>query len=195
MADESTDISTKKELSVCGRWLEDGTVVGHFLCVIHIKEATAEALSQYLIFLEITTFPYKACVVWGLMAQTQCLGREVGYRSCEIACSKCSVCSLSLSSAPVSSHSYCKRSQKKKKFFGTLLTIWKVFHYSPKQIEKLIDLEAELGVPELKIGKPSDTRWLARESCVRAVRRVLPALIEAFEEIYAESGDAEAFGL
>ena len=82
-----------------------------------------------------------------------------------------------------------------KKFFGTLLTIWKAFHYSPKKIEKLIDLEAELGVPELKIGKPSDTRWLARESCVRTVRRVLPALIEAFEEIYAESGDAEAFGL
>ncbi len=50
-------------------------------------------------------------------------------------------------------------------------------------------------MPELKIGKPSDTTWLARESCVCAVRRVLPALIEAFEEIYAESGDAEAFGL
>ena len=46
---------------------------------------------------------------------------------------------------------------------------------------------------ELKIGKTSDTRWLARESCVRAaIRQVLPALIETFEEIYAESGHAEA---
>ena len=62
-------------------------------------------------------------------------------------------------------------------------------------MEKLINLEAELGVPELKIGKPNDTRWLARESFVRAVRQVLPALIETFEEIYAECGDAEVFGL
>ena len=62
-------------------------------------------------------------------------------------------------------------------------------------MEKCINLEAELGVPELKIGKPSDTRWLARKSFVRAVRQVLPALIETFEGIYAECGDAEFWSI
>ena len=43
--------------------------------------------------------------------------------------------------------------------------------------------------------KPSDTRWLARERAVRAVRRSLPALVNTFEEIYDETGDAEAHGI
>ena len=44
---------------------------------MRIKEATIEALTKYL--LEKTTFHSKAYMVWGL--KTQCLGREVGYRS------------------------------------------------------------------------------------------------------------------
>lgn len=43
--------------------------------------------------------------------------------------------------------------------------------------------------------KPSDTRWLARERAVRAVRRGLPALVSTFEEIYHDIGDAEAHGI
>lgn len=42
---------------------------------------------------------------------------------------------------------------------------------------------------------PSDTRWLSRERAVRAVRRSLPALVTTFEEIFDETGDAEAHGI
>ena len=52
-----------------------------------------------------------------------------------------------------------------------------------------------LEAPELKIHKPSDTRWLARERCIRAVHWSLPALIRTFDEIYEENGDADAYGL
>ena len=82
-----------------------------------------------------------------------------------------------------------------KRMFGTLLTMWKMFHYSPKKAEKLAEIQAALDSPELKVQKPSDTRWLARERCVRAVRRSLPALVATFQEMYDESGDAEAYGL
>ena len=81
------------------------------------------------------------------------------------------------------------------KVFGTLLTMWKAFHYSPKKAEKLIEILAILNAPELKVTKPSDTRWLVREQCVRSVRECLPALVHTFEDIYEESGDAEAYGL
>ncbi len=37
---------------------------------------------------------------------------------------------------------------------------------SLKEIQKVLDL------PELKIVKPSDTRWLAHERCVKAVKLV-----------------------
>ncbi len=115
MADESTDISTKKELSVCGRWLEDGTVVEHFLGIIHNKEATAEALTQYLLdFLRNNNISLQGLRGLGFDGTNTMSGErreKWGTEACEIVCSKCSVCSLSLSSAPVSSHSCCERSQ------------------------------------------------------------------------------------
>ena len=61
--------------------------------------------------------------------------------------------------------------------------------------KKLAEIKAVLNTPEIKVTKPSDTRWLARERCVRAIRQVLPALVQTFKEIHAESGDAEAYGL
>ena len=53
----------------------------------------------------------------------------------------------------------------------------------------------KLKAPEIKIQKPNDTRWLAQEQCVSAVRKSLPALLHTFDGIYKESGDAEAYGL
>ena len=45
-------------------------------------------------------------------------------------------------------------------------------------------VQAVLNTPEIKVTKPSDTRWLARERCVRCVRQCLPALVCTFEEIH-----------
>ena len=78
---------------------------------------------------------------------------------------------------------------------GTLLTMWKAFHYSPKEAEKLAKIEAVLKTPELKMLKPSDTWWLAQEQCVCAVRQTLLAIVATFEAIYEESGHAEAYGI
>ena len=72
-----------------------------------------------------------------------------------------------------------------KRVLGTLLTIWKALHFSPQKAEKLAEIQAELQAPEIKMQKPSDTRWLSRERAVSAVRRSLPALVSTFEEIYA----------
>ena len=50
-----------------------------------------------------------------------------------------------------------------KHVFITLMTLWKYFHYSPKRAESLKDIQHVLDLPEMKIIKPSDTRWLAHE--------------------------------
>ena len=53
MADESTDVSSKEELSICARWEQDSKPVEHFLGILPAKETTAEAISSYLcVFLE-----------------------------------------------------------------------------------------------------------------------------------------------
>ena len=78
---------------------------------------------------------------------------------------------------------------------GIFLTIWKAFHYSPKKAEKLAEIQAELDSPEIKMQKPSDTCWLARERAVRVVRKSLPALVSTFEKTHDETGGAEAHGI
>ena len=48
MADESTDVSSQEELSVCARWVQNGKPVEHFLGIVQAKETTAEAITHYL---------------------------------------------------------------------------------------------------------------------------------------------------
>ena len=48
MADESTDVASQEELSVCARWLQHGRPVEHFLGIVPAKETNAEAISGYL---------------------------------------------------------------------------------------------------------------------------------------------------
>ena len=46
-------------------------------------------------------------------------------------------------------------------------------------MEKLALIQAELQSPEIKMTKPSDTRWLSRE---RVIRRNLPALVSTLKK-------------
>ena len=47
--------------------------------------------------------------------------------------------------------------------YVTLTTLWKIFYYSPKCAQSLKEVQKVLDFPELKIVKPSYTRWLAHE--------------------------------
>lgn len=49
LADESTDIASMEELSVCAGWLENGKAVEHFVGIEHAKEVNAEAITRYLL--------------------------------------------------------------------------------------------------------------------------------------------------
>ena len=52
LADESLDISTKEELSICGTWLVNGKPEDHFLMVIYVHSKDAgtvgDALQSFL---------------------------------------------------------------------------------------------------------------------------------------------------
>ena len=47
-----------------------------------------------------------------------------------------------------------------KLMFGAMTNLWKLFYYSPKKVVTLANVQAVLNLPELKVVKPSDTRWL-----------------------------------
>ena len=79
--------------------------------------------------------------------------------------------------------------------FGTTESLWKLFYYSPKKAEVLKDVQNVLGLPELKVVKPSSTRWLSHEKCIRAIRKEFASLVITLDNLYENSGDAEAYGL
>ena len=83
--------------------------------------------------------------------------------------------------------------------YATLTFLWKFFHYSPKQAETLKKVQQVLDLPELKMIKPSDTRWLVHERCVKSEKRSYSncnsATVLSLNNIYEDSHEPEALGL
>ncbi len=75
------------------------------------------------------------------------------------------------------------------------MTLWKLFHYSPKRVVSLMEIQKVLHLPECKIVKPSDTCWLAHECCVKAVKASYSSIVLALEIMYETSHEPEALGL
>ena len=82
-----------------------------------------------------------------------------------------------------------------KHVYTTLTTLWKFYHYSPKRAECLKEVKRVLDLPELKIIRPSDTRWLAHERCVKAVKASYSAIVIALNNISEGTHEPEAQGL
>ena len=82
-----------------------------------------------------------------------------------------------------------------KHVYTTLTTLWKCFHYSPKRCQNLKEIQKVLDIPELKIVKPSDTRWLSHDKCVSTVKKCYGAIVSALETIYQESHEPEVLGI
>ena len=79
--------------------------------------------------------------------------------------------------------------------YVTLTTLWKHFHYSPKRAECLKEVQWVLDLPELKVVKPSNTRWLAHERCVKAVKASYRAIVNPLNNIYEKTHEPEALGI
>ena len=73
--------------------------------------------------------------------------------------------------------------------------MWKYFHYSPKRTESLKEIQLVLNLLELKVMQPSDTRWLAHERCVKAVKSSYPAIVLTLDHIYEETHEPESLGI
>jgi len=82
-----------------------------------------------------------------------------------------------------------------KHVYTTLTTLWKYFYYSPKRAECLKEIQLVLEMPDFKIVKPSDTRWLAHERCVKVVKENYCAILIALNNIYEETHEPRALGI
>ena len=82
-----------------------------------------------------------------------------------------------------------------KKVFATLMSVWKMFHYSPKKFSTLKEIQVLVDHPQLKMIKPSDTRWLAHDRSVKAIRCSMRPMIDTLEHIHEDTGEPEALGM
>ena len=82
-----------------------------------------------------------------------------------------------------------------KHVYTTLMMLWKFFHYSPKRAESLKEIQKVLDLPELKIVKLSDTRRLAHELCVKAVKASYSSIVLVLENINETFHEPEALRL
>ena len=194
MADECTDIANVEELSVFCRWEEGGVPVECFLEIIPLKKADAETIYSTLIeCLKKKNLQVGRIVGLGFDGAATFSGRRTGVQArikkhtlfvhCHCHLLQLA-CVQSANKTPGIAHVY-----------RTLTTLWKHFHNSPKQAECLKEVQSVLELPEMKVIKPSDTRWLSHERCVKAVKASYSAIVITIGQIYETTHEPEALGI
>ena len=197
MADESQDITSQEELSICCRWIVNGCPEEHFFTILHVTSTNAKAITAALTsFIETKGLEYHKLIGQGYDGAATFSGAHNGVHkrmqvhACHALYLHCACHRLQLASMQAA-----EGVKEIKGLFGMMANIWKLFYNSPKKAEKLKEIQAILHRPQLKIVKPSDTRWVSHERCIRAIRKELPASVLTLQELYESSGDAEAFGI
>ena len=66
---------------------------------------------------------------------------------------------------------------------------------STKRSQSLKEVQLVLNLPELNTVKHLDTRWLAHECCVQAVKPSYSAIVNMLDHIYCDSHESEALGI
>ena len=180
LADECQDISTQEELSICCRWIVDGYPEEHFLDMLHVKEVNAASITKALTsFMEEKNLDYRRLVGQGYDGAATFSGckngvqRRIRTHSAHAVYIHCTCHRIQLTSIQAAESITIIN-----KMFGTMTNLWKLFYYSPKKAEALKVVQSVLNLPELKVVKPSSTRWLSHERClVQSVKIFLLLLL------------------
>ena len=179
MADECTDTATIEELSIFCRWEENGSPIEHFMEILPLKRCDAESIYSTLIkWLKKKGVQCRKMVGMGFDGASTFTGKRSGVQA------------RLKKHAPhaILVHCYCHKLQLA---IVQAASVEVLYHFSKRceNLKEVIDL------PELKITKPSDTRWLAHERCVSTVKRCYGANVSMLEQIYEEYHEHEALGL
>lgn len=197
MADECTDVSVVEELSVFLRWQENGIPVESFLEIMPLQKADAETIYVALVkCLREKHLQIGSIVGMGFDGAATFSGSKTGVQArlkrnaphaVFVHC-HCHMLQLACVQAANST-------QGIKHVYTTMTSLWKYFHFSPKRAQSLREIQDVLNLPELKIIKPSDTRWLAHERCIKAVKASYTAVVVVLDSNYQNFHEPEALGL
>ena len=135
LADESQDICTQEELSICFRWIVNGCPGEHFLTVLHVKSTDAKTITDNLTaFFSGKKLDYRRVVGQGYDGAATFAGNRIGVQTrmkmyaahaFYIHCS-CHILQLTSIKAADAVGTI-------KRVLRTMTCLWKMFYYSPKK--------------------------------------------------------------
>ena len=199
LADESTDIRTRNELSLCLRFVENGDAIETFLRLEQVKSTQAETIKDAIkIILKNANIPLER-VFWmafdGAANMSSRLNDVQAKLKCELLTNAhyihCRSHLLNLAAANVA-----RDIKPLQGIFSSFNSLWKFFHNSPLRHNKLVEVKQVLHDPILELVRVGDTRWTSNYRAVRAVRASLESIV-IHTDIHTAAGDlsSEAGGL
>lgn len=200
LADETTDKSTKVQLSVCVRYIDvsDGNVTANenFLGFLHAKSTKAEPLADLLLgFMNEHDLPVMKLRAQGYDGASNMSGRKNGVQA------------LIRQHAPEALYVHCKahclnlaivHSCKEpcvRTMMATVQEVGFAFEYSAKRLECFKD---ELSTNEhvkdtmertTKLKTLCETRWISRSDALTTFKQAFPVVIQAFEYLQNDHDD------
>ena len=200
MIDESTDISVICEMVIYARYIDSSTaaVKTSFLKIVELVNGSADTIEKALLaYLEDHSIPLSGLVGFGSDGAAVMTGRLSGVaarlksRQPVLTSIHCVAHRLALAAGQAGE----KVSYLSNTFKPTLRQLFNFYENSSVRLSGLKAIEQIFELPELKLKKAADTRWLSHDNACKTLVRVLPAVIASLEREAAERGDALAVGL
>jgi len=199
MADESTDVSIKKQLLTYVSHLDDqGKPVVSFLNVDQIVDGSADTImSSMTSTLEQFGLSWQRVMGFASDGASVMTGSKNGVaaqimrQNDAVIATHCLAHKLALAAAQSCDNiTYLKHT-----FKDALSSIFYYFNNSPVRYERLKALQQLTSDPLLRLRNPRDLRWLSHENAVNSIIRVLPSLLHAFQTDATEYHEVNAIGL
>lgn len=200
LADESTDIRTRNELSVCFRYVIHGVAVERFFCLRQLLSTTGDVIADALKDVLCKNNIPLGRVFWmAFDGAANMSGRVHGVQAIlkrdlltNANYIHCRSHLLNLAAANVANDF-----KPLKCLFSSFNSLWKFFHNSPKRHNQLVEMRNVLNDTTLELVRAGDTRWTSNYRSVKAVRLSLKSLIFTLQNIHMSGDDlaSEAGGL
>ena len=194
------DISVSKHLGICVRYFDkNATIRVRNMKLLQITHGTADVIVDSLITYLTTKAPVTvdinklaSCATDGASVMVGCeSGVTTRLKSVvpTLIATHCSAHRLSLAACDASN-----ASSMIQRFQRILNQIYVFFSRSSVRTAELSEMQRVLNEPQLKLQRPTETRWLSHQNAVDALRRCLKAVYTTLQNEAAE-GEATAHGL
>jgi hypothetical protein len=200
LADESTDVRTRNELSVCFRYVREGKSVERYCQLQQLQSTDAETVKDGIRDFIVKNKIPPDCIYWmGFDGAANMSGRTNGVQAklkkellSKASYIHCRSHLLNLAAANVA-----REVKALQVLFSSFNSLWKFFHNSPKRHNVLKEVQRILNDPSLELVRAGDTRWTSNYRAVHAVKLCLRSIVVALQEVHCSSGDlsSEAGGL